>query len=141
MNLEACPGCGFQEFDQQPSAIPGFKLSYCLQCRTAWTSPQPSPEELESYYRPGYYGPENVKFIKPIEMVVEWMNQVRARRLHRLLQARGKVLEIGCGFDERIFAQERRKSFKPGHFRKEADISENKCVLSREARYGDIASL
>jgi SAM-dependent methyltransferase len=97
MNLEACPGCGFQEFDHKPSAFPGFRLSCCRQCGTAWTSPRPSPEELELYYRSDYYGPENDKFVKPMEMAVEWMNRARARQLHRLLQAPGRVLEIGCG--------------------------------------------
>jgi len=97
MTIEACPGCECQEFDHKPSGFPGFRLSNCRRCGTAWTTPQLCPEELESYYNHDYYGPDNVKFVKPMEMIVEWMNRVRARQLHRLLKAQGKVLEIGCG--------------------------------------------
>jgi SAM-dependent methyltransferase len=32
-----------------------------------------------------------------MEKIIEWMNRNRARRLHRLLQGPGRVLEIGCG--------------------------------------------
>ena len=97
MTLETCPGCGCREFDHKPSAFPQFRLSHCRQCGTAWTSPQPSPEELESYYGCDYYGPDSVKFVRPMERVVDWMNRIRARQLHRLLRAPGRVLEIGCG--------------------------------------------
>ena len=94
---ESCPGCGSRRFIRKPAATKGFCLSFCQKCGTACTFPKPKTEELETHYSAAYYGSENVKFISPMERCVEWMNRLRARRLHRVLQISGKVLDVGCG--------------------------------------------
>ena len=92
-----CVGCESSSLFSTPSASQQHRLIRCLNCGTACTWPKPGPAELESHYTQAYYGPENVKFVSPMEWIVEWMTQRRARRLHELLKKPGKILEIGCG--------------------------------------------
>ncbi|MEW5977044.1 MAG: class I SAM-dependent methyltransferase [Acidobacteriota bacterium] len=63
----------------------------------ALTDPRPTSEQLDQSYSEAYYGPENVKFVSPVERFVRWQTAQRARWIHRLIPGNSRVLELGCG--------------------------------------------
>ncbi len=93
----SCICCGGTQFKRTPSLIPDFQLIHCGHCRSAFTWPQLSAADLEKYYLQSYYGPENVKFVSPLERIVEQVNARRAGWINRHLSPASRVLEIGCG--------------------------------------------
>jgi SAM-dependent methyltransferase len=94
---ETCLACGSAHFSVASTNFARFHLRRCEQCGTAFTDPKPSSEELEASYSQVYYGPENVKFVSPMEGIVGWLTQRRARWIHRKIKAHSRILEIGCG--------------------------------------------
>lgn len=92
-----CLGCGSSRLVQRPLMSERHHLSCCLHCGMACTWPTPGSAELEACYTATYYGPQNVKFVSPMEKIIGWLSRNRARRLHRLLQRSGRILEVGCG--------------------------------------------
>jgi SAM-dependent methyltransferase len=92
-----CLACGGGRFRGSASLHPGFDLHHCQSCGTAFTWPRLQPEELEQYYRRSYYGPENVKFISPLEKIVEFVTNRRAAWISQQVPPRSRILEIGCG--------------------------------------------
>jgi SAM-dependent methyltransferase len=92
-----CVCCGSSEFKITPTLIPEFQLIHCQKCSSAFTWPQLSPEEIEKFYLQSYYGPENVKFISPLERIIHRITSQRANWLSGLIPPRSRILEIGCG--------------------------------------------
>jgi SAM-dependent methyltransferase len=74
-----------------------FQLCLCTTCGTAFTWPRLNVQEIEKYYLHSYYGPENVKFITPMEKMVEWITYNRAKWISRQIPPQSRILEIGCG--------------------------------------------
>lgn len=92
-----CFCCLNHEYKVTPTLVSEFELIHCQGCGSAFTWPQLTPNELEKYYRQSYYGPENVKFISPLEWIVEWISEKRAHWLHHMIPSPSRILEIGCG--------------------------------------------
>jgi SAM-dependent methyltransferase len=92
-----CVCCGGSKFRVTPTIIPEFQLIHCGKCHCAFTWPQLPATALEKYYLKSYYGPENVKFISPLERVVEGVTSRRADWLDQMIPAGSQILEIGCG--------------------------------------------
>jgi SAM-dependent methyltransferase len=98
--LEACPLCRgsrFQELFKAAEYVFAqkrlFSIVMCLRCRFVFLNPQPSEEELYSFYPQEYYAPivdEFRAFVSPV------MGFDRAKEVARL-KAAGTLLDIGCG--------------------------------------------
>jgi SAM-dependent methyltransferase len=92
-----CFCCGNGRHKLSSTIIPEFQLVRCTRCGSAYTWPRLSPDEIEKYYLQSYYGPENVKFISPLEVVIQAVTSKRADWLSHLIPSQGRVLEVGCG--------------------------------------------
>jgi len=93
----ACICCGFTSFTEKPLLKESETLRICSSCGTGETFPVPHPEKLEEQYSSAYYGENNVKFISPLEKMVEGATLRRTWWIHSLISPEGKVLDIGCG--------------------------------------------
>jgi SAM-dependent methyltransferase len=52
---------------------------------------------LRDAYDDNYYGEQESKFIKPIEIIIDWFRSQRARYAVGLIKAGDSVLDVGCG--------------------------------------------
>lgn len=82
-----------------------FELVRCTQCDLTRIAPPLADDKLAAYYAADYYGQSTIKkFTLPIEYLVRFSNQLRARKLINLLPAaltddptNSAILDIGCG--------------------------------------------
>ncbi len=74
-----------------------YQINYCNDCKAYFLSPFPSVEMLTKAYDESYYGCSEKKFKGPVEKVLDYFRQKRARSVSKLLADGGKVLDIGCG--------------------------------------------
>lgn len=74
-----------------------FPRERCTQCGCEWLCPPPSRERLAQAYAADYYGEGASKFPGPVERVIQWFRDGRARAAARLIGKTGAVLDIGCG--------------------------------------------
>ncbi len=101
-NSAVCVYCGSLESSLRWSVNDMYgtirDLRCCAHCQTWFYNPQPSKEQLDIAYSNSYYGETETKFRWSIvEKSVDYFRMLRARRLHRLIQRKGRVLDIGCG--------------------------------------------
>ncbi len=73
------------------------KLLICAGCGLGLLHPQPSAEEIDSFYPPDYYGESGNKFEPLVEALVRLVADRHARFWTRGLPAGGRVLDLGCG--------------------------------------------
>ncbi|MCE9604841.1 MAG: class I SAM-dependent methyltransferase [Planctomycetia bacterium] len=74
-----------------------FRIAHCDHCGLTFTVPQLSIEEVGPYYPKEYYGDQNARFHPVMEALSRWLRRRRARALECWTNARGRVLDIGCG--------------------------------------------
>ncbi len=74
-----------------------WEICHCTQCQAYFLSPKPTEEQLARAYSADYYGEGEEKFEGLIEKMLDRFRQGRAKRLARLMNNRGKLLDIGCG--------------------------------------------
>ncbi len=88
-----CIACGEQrtkrlEDVRDPQSLETFSIAICEACGLGRT--EPVPEDLAAYYGPAYYGDRH-------SFTDRYCFARRARILERSAQARGRLLDIGCG--------------------------------------------
>jgi 2-polyprenyl-3-methyl-5-hydroxy-6-metoxy-1,4-benzoquinol methylase len=74
-----------------------LRLVSCVNCGLGRLEPQPSPEEIRSFYPPAYYGTGGAKFEGLAELMVRLVGARHARFLTRPLRPKARVLDVGCG--------------------------------------------
>lgn len=92
-----CGGTAARPVDTFVVGEEHFTLVRCEDCGVCALHPQPSDAQLNTYYAPEYYGASRRKFIKPIAMLVSFLQGGRARFTARYVPAGGRVLDVGCG--------------------------------------------
>lgn len=104
-----CPLCGCKKntvcftahgFDDSQEV---YQLYACRRCRLAVTQPIPGPVSINQYYSNNYYGNGRRKFIRVVELVVDYLTYLRAKSIIKTLPGVAtesspcKILDIGCG--------------------------------------------
>lgn len=81
-----------------------FGVRACPRCRRKVLDPRPREDALASWYDAGYFGAGEGKFVGPVEGIVGWYRDRRAREAAELFEwertSKGgppRVLDIGCG--------------------------------------------
>jgi len=74
-----------------------YSIRNCHNCQARFLSPPPTAEVLALAYDDSYYGEGDTKFDGPVERILDGFRKKRATLLHRKLNGKGKVLDIGCG--------------------------------------------
>jgi 2-polyprenyl-3-methyl-5-hydroxy-6-metoxy-1,4-benzoquinol methylase len=76
-----------------------FKVAQCAECGFAVTTPQPTVEEIASYYPSGYYGAvEQRRFPHIVEKLQNALYTLRVREIEAVANSGpGSVLDVGCG--------------------------------------------
>lgn len=69
----------------------------CSSCHCVYLNPYPSHEQLNKAYASEYYGEGKKKFVGPIDTVLQFFREARARRVSKRLSPGAKTLDIGCG--------------------------------------------
>lgn len=75
----------------------GYNFRSCLACSAVYLDPAPDQKTLSSAYDESYYGDSDSKFIKPVELVIDYFRAGRARKVAKLLPEKGRILDVGCG--------------------------------------------
>lgn len=93
-----CPVCGAE------TAFPKFtvegmqsRIVVCPQCGLGRFAPQPTAEEIRSFYPDEYYGNTGRKFAGLVETLVRIIAARQGRFLSRGLPPGARVLDVGCG--------------------------------------------
>jgi len=112
MKLEkiSCDFCGFSNSkilfsskDLDRLSNESFNLVKCQNCGLLYVNPRPTPTEMKKFYPAEYYGGSD-------NLIRKWMKQVNYRiedkRVARImkLKKKGKILDLGCGNGEFLFA-------------------------------------
>lgn len=96
-----CGYCGVDDSEllYRTSSTTGrqYTLRTCRRCDAVFLAPRPNAVELADAYDSAYYGTESRKFVAPVERLIDMFRSSRARRVAKLLPAKGRVLDIGCG--------------------------------------------
>lgn len=103
-----------------------FEVVKCRHCGLIYTNPQPTKDEILSYYDEDYYGIKNMKFKGPIEKFIHVKRGIRAKRIEKFIRS-GKILDIGCG--RGLFLDEMRKRGYEAHG---IEISETGARFAKE---------
>lgn len=75
-----------------------FSLTKCNICHAYFLDPNPTAEQLHRAYDTSYYGSKSEKFTFPlIEKILDYFRSRRAKRVSRLIENKGRVLDVGCG--------------------------------------------
>ena len=74
-----------------------WNWSQCPSCGARSITPRPTPEQLAAAYDTSYYGTGKTKFVWPFEQLVNYVSELRAKKISRSLPARANVLDLGCG--------------------------------------------
>ncbi|MFN8709798.1 MAG: methyltransferase domain-containing protein [Planctomyces sp.] len=87
-------GVGKPRFEIQGTK---YSIVECSQCGLGILHPEPTLEELASFYPDDYYGNEGSKFSGLIEPLVRMVGVRRAWFVARQMRLGGRVLDVGCG--------------------------------------------
>lgn len=74
-----------------------FRLLQCQACGLVETAPRPNSAKMVRYYPDEYFGLSGRRFLGPGERMIQLARVWRARAIHRLFHAPGRILDIGCG--------------------------------------------
>jgi len=88
-----------------------YSIRRCNDCNAYFLSPFPTPEILAKAYDESYYGYTEKKFKGPIEKVLDFFRNHRAKRISKLLHKKGSIMDIGCGNGNFL-----KSLIKHGHF-------------------------
>jgi SAM-dependent methyltransferase len=103
MSQAGCPLCGSRNGHQSVEALISvsgeqFSRLHCTGCGCEWLAPAPSEAALARAYGTDYYGGGESKFVGPVESVIRWFRDGRARSAQQFLgDLPSRVLDIGCG--------------------------------------------
>jgi SAM-dependent methyltransferase len=102
--METCNLCGDKKLNclfETTDSVSGrkFKILECQDCSLAFSSPQPSLQELKGFYPQEYYSDnDTVRFGLLMERVIKLHRWLRLRKIKPYLPERpGRMLDIGCG--------------------------------------------
>ena len=93
-----CPVCCHNEAHRKFS-IKGtkFQIVNCTKCNLGSLWPQPTIDEIHSFYPKDYYGDGGSKFSSIIEPLVRMIGARSAWFVARSIRRSGRVLDVGCG--------------------------------------------
>lgn len=95
-----CSACNRDEvLFAKPVTVAGvaYRVWSCCQCGVGSTLPPPDDDTLHELHSTQYYrNGEGIRYIRPIEWLVEGMRRWRIKRLSKFVGT-GRVLDIGCG--------------------------------------------
>ena len=96
--VPACPICGREEA-RATFALEGMseQVLTCTGCELGRLLPQPTLEQIATYYPSEYYGTQGAKFEPLTELLVRLLSWRRARFLVRGLPLGARILDVGCG--------------------------------------------
>lgn len=97
VTTDACPACGSVIADRLFEVEEGSGDIVVCACGLGRLWPLPSPEELEQFYPPAYYGQSGGKFSPLLESAVRLLASRRVRYLARGLPQGARILDVGCG--------------------------------------------
>ncbi|MDF1663185.1 MAG: class I SAM-dependent methyltransferase [Planctomycetota bacterium] len=96
--------CLFCQSEQSTEAFPTktqdgdtYTTRTCSSCQCVYLNPYPSNEQLNKAYASEYYGEGKKKFVGPIDSVLQFFREARARRVSKRISPGAKTLDIGCG--------------------------------------------
>ncbi|MGK5085616.1 class I SAM-dependent methyltransferase [Bdellovibrionota bacterium FG-1] len=98
--IEVCPNCqtpNSKRLFMNHDALSGenFDICRCFQCGLVRTDLKKPLSELGHYYPAEYYNANSGR-LNPVENVLRWFRDARARRIMTLHPRPGRVLDIGC---------------------------------------------
>lgn len=75
-----------------------YDMHHCPTCKAVFLSPYPDAATLAQAYDESYYGEGDEKFNDGlIEKILDRFRILRAKRIAKLINNQGRVLDIGCG--------------------------------------------
>jgi 2-polyprenyl-3-methyl-5-hydroxy-6-metoxy-1,4-benzoquinol methylase len=74
-----------------------YHINCCNDCNAYFLTKPPDSERLAQAYDDSYYGEGDDKFDGTIEKVLDYFRRKRAKKVHRFVKGKGKVLDVGCG--------------------------------------------
>jgi 2-polyprenyl-3-methyl-5-hydroxy-6-metoxy-1,4-benzoquinol methylase len=80
-----------------------FSVFRCKDCSLSFVNPRPSPDEMERYYPPAYYGTRRSLF----DGVTCFLRARRVEKVHGRREA-GSILDVGCGMGRMLRTLQRR---------------------------------
>lgn len=117
-----------------------FDVVSCGECGLARTDPQPDEAELDRYYPASYHvTAERYRF--GLERTLGVVHARRIRRIERILNGNGRVLDIGCGPGWFIDAMRKRGWSVRGTERSVAAAQHARDVLHLEVGDEDVEEL
>lgn len=118
-----------------------FVVQHCEACGLDRTVPQPSAEDIERYYPPGYYG-EGQRYAGLLERLLDRLYESRAQTIEKVTGVtRGHVLDIGCGRGSLLFQLQRRGWRATGTEMSETSARYAREDLHLDVRTGDLHEL
>ena len=131
------------EFD---IALGRFPLVQCAGCGVIALHPQPDEATLARAYSTQYYGVSKQKFIGPFARIVTWFQNGRARMAQRIVrqagvQARPRVLDIGCGNGGFLMQMHRRGFEIQGTERTAESAARVPAEIASSIHIGDLLAL
>lgn len=94
----ACPVCHSSRA-RPKFAISGLtaRIVVCADCGLGRLDPQPSAEEIRTFYPAEYYGAPGAKFSPLVESMVRFVGGRHVRMMSHGLRPQARVLDVGCG--------------------------------------------
>jgi SAM-dependent methyltransferase len=93
----ACSVCSSAGPFSSPLSAGRFRVFACPECGVVFLFPQPSSEQLNSFYDEKYYGKGRRKFAAALEATIATLTLLKWKRLRPLLGTDGRLLDVGCG--------------------------------------------
>lgn len=90
-----------------------FSLVSCTACGLEMVNPQPTSEQLDTFYNTDYYGDKMIKFVPIIQWLRNLSVQKKVRRILNLYSQKnkktGRIIDIGCADGNFLFNIKKRK--------------------------------
>lgn len=99
--MEGCIYCGSERskllFELRDIFLDKYQLRECENCETSFLHPKPNSDQLTRAYRDDYYGEGETKFNPLVERVIDFFRKRNAKKIAKIVNFKGRVLDIGCG--------------------------------------------